>query len=206
MKKILPIIIILFVLTACTADKADSASEPASGSVSADTSDSAKPQISDDAAEQNISETTYGTDNPDESQNSESGKTPEENQSRDDLTGTAENTGSDDDAAAFEKYFKAELNATDIKVSENSLLYYGESEGYRIYSAAYDGQLHMDALCSETIGGYTFHKNVQYLPYPLAIYAVKDGEVYTLNEAYEKNLIKIEEVYGFVPDSVKIKP
>lgn len=206
MKKILPIIIILFVLTACTADKADSASEPASGSVSADTSDSAKPQISDDAAEQNISETTYGTDNPDESQNSESGKTPEENQSRDDLTGTAENTGSDGDAAAFEKYFKAELNAADIKVSESSLRYYGESEGYRIYSAAYDGQLHMEALCSETIGGYTFCKNVQYLPYPLAIYAVKDGEVYTLNEAYEKNLIKIEEVYGFVPDSVKIKP
>ena len=61
----------------------------------------------------------------------------------------------------------------------------------------------MEALCSETIGGYTFCKNVQYLPYPLAIYAVKDSEVYPLNEAYEKNLIKIDEVYGFMPDSVK---
>lgn len=154
MRKILPVIIALFVLTACTADKADVFSEPASGSVPADTSDSAKPQISGDAA-------------------------------------------------AFEKYFKAELHAADIKVSESSLQYYGESQGFRIYSAAYDGQLHMEALCSETIGGYTFCKNVQYLPYPLAIYAVKDSEVYPLNEAYEKNLIKIDEVYGFMPDSVK---
>ena len=56
MRKILPVIIALFVLTACTADKADCASEPASGSVPADTSDSAKPQISGDAAEQDISE------------------------------------------------------------------------------------------------------------------------------------------------------
>ena len=203
MRKILPVIIALFVLTACTADKADVFSEPASGSVPADTSDSAKSQISGDAAEQGISEAADGTDKPDGSQNSESGKTPGENQSRNEPTGTAENTGGDGDTAAFEKYFKAELNAADIKVSESSLQYYGESQGFRIYSAAYDGQLHMEALCSETIGGYTFCKNVQYLPYPLAIYAVKDGEVYTLNEAYEKNLIKIEEVYGFVPDSVK---
>lgn len=60
-----------------------------------------------------------------------------------------------------------------------------------------------DAFCSDTVGSYTFYKNVQYMPYSIAIYAVCDGEVYTLKEAYEKGKVDIQEVYSFMPQRVK---
>lgn len=108
-----------------------------------------------------------------------------------------------EDITALEHYFESELKAKDIKISQSNVQLYGTSLGWRIYSASYDGQLHMEALCSDTIGGYTFYKNIQYLPYPIAIFAVKDGTVYTLKEAYNKKLINIEEVYAFVPEEIK---
>ena len=107
------------------------------------------------------------------------------------------------DVKAFEKYFREKLSLSDVTVSAESIYYYGSSNGYRVYSVAYDGQLHSDAFCSDTVGGYTFYKSVMYMPYSIAIYAVSDGEVYTLKEAYEKGKINIEEVYSFMPQSVK---
>lgn len=107
------------------------------------------------------------------------------------------------DVKAFEKYFRAKLSLSDVTVSAESFYYYGSSNGCRVYSATYDGQLHSDAFCSDTVGGYTFYKSVMYMPYSIAIYAVSDGEVYTLKEAYEKGKINIEEVYSFMPQSVK---
>lgn len=107
------------------------------------------------------------------------------------------------DIKAFEKYFKEKLSLNEVTVSAESVDYYGSSNGCRVYSAAYDGQLHSEAFCSDTVGGYTFYKSVIYMPYSIAIYAVCDGEVYTLKEAYEKGKIDIEEVYSFVPQNVK---
>ena len=110
------------------------------------------------------------------------------------------------DIKVFENYFSKILSIDNVTISSDNIDLYGTSNGYRIYSVAYDGQLHATSLCSDTIGGYTFYKNIQYMPYAIAIYAIADDDVYTLKEAYEKGFVDIEEVYSFVPQNIKKQP
>lgn len=107
------------------------------------------------------------------------------------------------DIKAFENYFAKTLSIDNVTISLDNINLYGTSNGYRIYSVAYDGQLHATSFCSDTIGGYTFYKNIEYMPYSIAIYAIADSDVYTLKEAYEKGLVDIEEVYSFMPQNIK---
>ena len=107
------------------------------------------------------------------------------------------------DIIVFESYFQKAFSTKDISISKENIEYYGTTNDWRIYSICYDGQLHSTALCSDTVGGYTFYKNIEYMPYPIAIYAINNKSVYTLKEAYNNGVIDIGEVYSFVPNEVK---
>ncbi len=109
-----------------------------------------------------------------------------------------------EDINAFETYFADSLSIDKPTISENRIMFFGTSNDWRVYQAVYDNQFAADAECSETLGEYTFHHYCIYQPYSIAIYAIKDDEIYTLTQAYEKELIDIEQVYGFMPDRIKL--
>lgn len=112
----------------------------------------------------------------------------------------------EDDMRAFEKYFSPGPSGDKLTIGKEYAVLMGESNGWRIYHVTYRNEIVSPALCSETLGGYTFYSSSIHHPYSIAIYAIKNGEIYTLTEAYDKGLIDIKEVYDQMPDSIKQKP
>jgi hypothetical protein len=52
-------------------------------------------------------------------------------------------------------------------------------------------------------GEYKFYSAEESMISPLGLYLVSESEVYTLDDAYENNLIDIAKVYDLVPNRFK---
>jgi hypothetical protein len=102
----------------------------------------------------------------------------------------------DEDKALFLDY--CEENFQDklpMEVDNSNFIYYGTVSGYRIYRLQATNIDCENINQSEAVGGYTFESSQRFRPYKLGLYAIGDGNVYTLYNAYSKNLIDISKVY-----------
>ena len=101
-----------------------------------------------------------------------------------------------DDKSVLADYFGGDINPKYMQ-------YLGQSNGWRIYHATYEGQACDTAIIEKDLGGYKFYSSGIYYPSEVSIYAIKRGEVLTLEQAYEKGEIDIKEVHEFTPDEYK---
>ena len=103
----------------------------------------------------------------------------------------------EDDKKAFIEYCKSQFG-TDaaMSIDKQSYLYYGISEGYRLYRLSVTC-MPADSIGGEQeIGGYTFYTSCRYRPYDLGLYVIgENGAVYTLDQAYRLGLVDISSVY-----------
>ena len=105
-------------------------------------------------------------------------------------------TVANNDLINIREYFEQPVLTKDLQ-------YLGVSNGWRIYHATYEGQACDTAIVEKDLGGYKFYSSGIYSPSEVAVYAIKQKEVLTLEKAYEKGEIDIKEVHEFTPDEYK---
>ncbi len=112
------------------------------------------------------------------------------------------------DREILSKYFVKSCNLPENKdysklIKPKNMQYFGQSNGWRIYHATYEGQACDTAIIEKDLGGYKFYSSGIYYPSEVSIYAIKRKEVLTLEQAYEKGEIDVKEVYEFTPEVYK---
>ena len=112
------------------------------------------------------------------------------------------------DRQILAEYFVKFCNLPESKdysklINPKNIQYLGQSNGWRIYRATYEGQACDTAIIEKDLGGYKFYSSGIYSPSEVAIYTIKRKEVLTLEEAYENGEIDIREVHEFTPDEYK---
>ncbi|HCC00772.1 MAG TPA: hypothetical protein DEP42_06120 [Ruminococcaceae bacterium] len=101
-----------------------------------------------------------------------------------------------DDKQTFLTYCKSFYgDKLPMKVDSSTFIYEGAVDGYRLYR--------IQATLIETgsarqlvkLGNYTFESDRLYRPSPLGLYLIRNNEVYTLENAYQSNLLSMDDLY-----------
>lgn len=102
----------------------------------------------------------------------------------------------DDDRAAFVSYCK-DIYGYDlpIQIDDSVYEYFGTVNGYRFYRLQPTCIASDDIIEQEVVGGYTFESPSRYRPELTGLYIIGDNKVYTLEDAYDDNLVDISTVY-----------
>lgn len=112
------------------------------------------------------------------------------------------------DREILSKYFVKSCNLPENMdysklIKPKNMQYFGQSNGWRVYHATYEGQACDTAVIEKDLGGYKFYSSGIYYPSEVSIYLIRRKEVLTLEQAYEKGKIDVKEVYEFTPEAYK---
>lgn len=82
-----------------------------------------------------------------------------------------------------------------LSIEEDSFLYDGAIDGYRLYRMQANLVDTGPARQSVLLGNYLFESDQLYRPSATGLYLIKDKQVYTLEEAYNAKLVDFSDLY-----------
>lgn len=101
-----------------------------------------------------------------------------------------------DDRQVFLDYCNAIYgNKLPFSIEEDSFLYDGAIDGYRLYRMQANLVDTGPARQSVLLGNYLFESDRLYRPSVTGLYLIKDKQVYTLEEAYNAKLVDFSDLY-----------
>lgn len=82
-----------------------------------------------------------------------------------------------------------------LSIDQNSFLYFGAVDGYHLYRLQANLIDTSPARQNIVVGSYLFESDRLYRPSATGLYLIKDIHVYTLEEAYNANLVDFADLY-----------
>lgn len=109
-----------------------------------------------------------------------------------------------DDKNAFLEYCKKIYgDKLPLTVNNDTFVYFGTIDGYRLYRMQSNLIPYENIQHSEVIDGHMFLSDCIYHPSRSGLYIISDQSVvYTLNEAYKSGIINIDDVYNLYLDKM----
>jgi hypothetical protein len=101
-----------------------------------------------------------------------------------------------DDKTSFLNYCQGKIATNQpLAIDNNTYIYYGNQNGFRFYRISITAVPYSDINNELSIDGYTFESLYTFRPYASGFYIIGEGGVYTLEEAFNKNIIDISQIY-----------
>jgi hypothetical protein len=109
-----------------------------------------------------------------------------------------------DDKNAFLEYCKGIYGEKlPLAVNNDTFVYYGTVDGYRLYRMQSNLIPYERVQQSEEINGHIFFSDCIYHPSRTGLYIVSEqSSVFTLDEAYKSGIIDIDDVYDLYLDKI----
>jgi hypothetical protein len=106
-----------------------------------------------------------------------------------------------DDKKDFIEYCKTYYGEKlPLSVDNDAFVYYGSIDGVRLYRLQSNLIPYERVQQSESINGRVFMSDCTYRPSKTGLYIICDQGVFTLDEAYERDIIDIDDVYNLYLD------
>ena len=90
-----------------------------------------------------------------------------------------------------------------LSVDNASFVYFGTADGYRLYRLQANRVPCERVQNSETLAGYTFYSDCIYRPSRTGLYLIGDKGVFTLDSAYQNQLVDMSDVYSLYFAKIK---
>ena len=102
-----------------------------------------------------------------------------------------------DDKKMFLQYCETQTATNQpLLIDDKTYIYYGNRNGYRFYRMSTTAMSLENINSQLVLGGYTFESPYFFKPSNSGFYIINDSKIFTLEEAYSKNIIDIKQIYN----------